>query len=523
MKAIIYTRVSSEEQVSGTSLDYQEELCRRYCKDKGIEIIEPVFREEGASAKSANRTEFLRAIEYCRKNKGKVQAFIVAKVDRFARNIEDHFLVRKRLLDFGVSLHSVSEPIGNSPTEKFFETILAASADFDNGIRMQRCSDGMYSRIKQGIYPWQPPVGYKCLNFKKQGLKKTGPDDPHPVTFSIIQKALQEMVLGLHNKARLRSRLDELGLESERGKKTSSQFVDALLEERRLKFYAGWLLDLREGGWIRAMHKPMITDEDVYKILAVLSGKSRSMTHNRHNPMFPLRGWALCNDCSKKLTASPSRSKTGEIHPYYHCFNKICNLKGKGIPKNELENAFALYLKKVTPREEWLAMFNASVIDYWKEKGVSFAKEVEVYQRKLNMLEEKRTRIFDMREDGSYDKDEFQERKADVENEIMATKISLSEAKIEQFDIEAAVIYATNFIKDLGRQWKDLPHQLQPKFEKLVFPQGFTYDKKIGIRTPKLGYIYELNRATCTLNETVVDPRRIELLTSGVQNRRSTI
>jgi DNA invertase Pin-like site-specific DNA recombinase len=71
----------------------------------------------------------------------------------------------------------VSEPIGNSPVGKLLETILAGSADFDNAIRKQRCSDGMYSRIKQGIYPWKPPIGYRCKHFKKQDLKKTEPTE----------------------------------------------------------------------------------------------------------------------------------------------------------------------------------------------------------------------------------------------------------------------------------------------------------------------------------------------------------
>ena len=188
MKAVIYTRVSSDEQVKGTSLDYQEEICRKYCNEKGLEIIEPVFREEGASAKSANRAEFLRAIEFCRKNKGKVQAFVVAKVDRFARNTEDHYMVKKILSDYGVSLHSVTEPISDNAVGKVFEGMLALFSEFDNSIRTQRCSDGMYSRIRQGIFPWPTPFGYKCKNFKKQGLKKTEPDDPHPIFFPILQR-----------------------------------------------------------------------------------------------------------------------------------------------------------------------------------------------------------------------------------------------------------------------------------------------------------------------------------------------
>ena len=63
MKAVIYTRVSSDEQVNGTSLDFQEEQCRKYCADKVVEVL-TVFREEGESAKSTDRAEFLRAIEY---------------------------------------------------------------------------------------------------------------------------------------------------------------------------------------------------------------------------------------------------------------------------------------------------------------------------------------------------------------------------------------------------------------------------------------------------------------------------
>lgn len=35
MKAFIYTRVSSEEQVSNLSLDVQEKTCRDYCARNG--------------------------------------------------------------------------------------------------------------------------------------------------------------------------------------------------------------------------------------------------------------------------------------------------------------------------------------------------------------------------------------------------------------------------------------------------------------------------------------------------------
>ena len=80
MKGIIYTRVSSDEQVKGTSLDTQEKACIAYCEAKGIDVVK-VFREEGASAKTADRKEFLNAIDFCQKNKGKIDSFVVHKLD----------------------------------------------------------------------------------------------------------------------------------------------------------------------------------------------------------------------------------------------------------------------------------------------------------------------------------------------------------------------------------------------------------------------------------------------------------
>ena len=126
-----------------------------------------------------------------------------------------------------------------------------------------------------------------------------------------------------------------------------------------------------------------------------------------------------------------------------------------------------------------------------------------------------------MREDGSYSKEEFQERKEKMENEIIATKISLSETRIDQFDTEGVLSYANNFIANLGRQWTDL-FQSHFKFQKLVFPEGILYKRDEGFGTARLGLIYEMNEACGDNKSLLVDPSGFEPLTFCVQNRRST-
>ncbi len=506
---IIYTRVSSEEQVKGTSLDFQEEQCRNYCEQKGIQIL-GVFREEGASAKTAVRAEFLRAIEFCRKNKGKVNVFVVAKVDRFSRRTEDHFMVRKMLMDYGVQLHSVTEPIGgDNPMEKLFETMLAGFSDFDNAIRRQRCMDGMSEKINKGIFPWQPPLGYKCANTKKQGLKKLDPDPPDEHVFPLIQRALVEFSKGNYSKTELAQQLDSWGLAEKRGgKRTYVQFVDHMVSPKRLKFYAGILENPWTGMDVKGLHVPMIDERTRHEILYILSGK-KPRPKLAHNTNFPLRGSVHCDSCDQLLTGSTSRGNGGSYH-YYHCKNKVCDRYGKAVRKVDLETLYTEYLKRITPTQNFLKVFKESVIDYWKEQGQTLSESARAYQKQIQTLELRRKRIFDMRECGEYSQEEFIERKEGIDTQIATLKIAFGETQIEQLDLEVAVSYATQFIADLSQQWFDLPDPVRPRFQQLVFPNGFTPKQLQGVGTLKLGCIFELSQLNAVEVSSVVPSPGIE-------------
>ena len=72
--AVIYLRVSTEEQVDNFSLDTQLEICTKEAERRGIQINK-TFREEGKSAKTiTGRPVLIEMLEYCRKNKKSVDA-----------------------------------------------------------------------------------------------------------------------------------------------------------------------------------------------------------------------------------------------------------------------------------------------------------------------------------------------------------------------------------------------------------------------------------------------------------------
>src|SRR5260370_12848699 len=121
MKGIIYCRVSSKEQVAGTSLESQEVACREYADRNQIQILK-VFVEKGESAKFADRTQLLELMEFCRNRQNGVSSLLVWKVDRLARNVGDHFNIKAVLLKQSVQVVSVTEPIAANPDRKLLET-----------------------------------------------------------------------------------------------------------------------------------------------------------------------------------------------------------------------------------------------------------------------------------------------------------------------------------------------------------------------------------------------------------------
>ena len=138
--------MSSTEQVENTSLESQERLCKEYAKREEIDIL-TVFVERGESAKTADRTEFKNAINFCVNKKNEVNYFIVYKLDRFARNQTDHVSVQAILKKLGVSLRSATERIDETPMGRVTEGILSVFAEFDNNVRTERSKGGMMENV----------------------------------------------------------------------------------------------------------------------------------------------------------------------------------------------------------------------------------------------------------------------------------------------------------------------------------------------------------------------------------------
>src|SRR5215831_5187094 len=157
--AVIYVRVSDPRQAENLSLATQLKACEDYCKRQGLEVLQR-FKEEGESAKTADRTELQRLLQFCRAHKGKVHFLVVYSLSRFAREKYDHFALRAHLKSLGMTLRSATEPIDDTATGKLMEGVLAAFAQFDNDVRSDRTRAGMRAALERGRWTFLAPLGY---------------------------------------------------------------------------------------------------------------------------------------------------------------------------------------------------------------------------------------------------------------------------------------------------------------------------------------------------------------------------
>src|SRR5919199_1255145 len=110
VRAVIYTRVSSEEQANeGTSLDAQLAECRRYALRHDF-VIDREFTDV-MSGRRDDRPRYQALLAHVRalRASGQSVVVVVAALDRFGRRMLERVRSREELKGLGVPTHSVRE------------------------------------------------------------------------------------------------------------------------------------------------------------------------------------------------------------------------------------------------------------------------------------------------------------------------------------------------------------------------------------------------------------------------------
>lgn len=479
MNGIIYSRVSSKEQIEGTSLESQEAACREYALSHSIHVLR-AFVERGESAKFADRTQLIELIDFCRQNKGRVQVLLVWKVDRFARNVGDHFNIKASLVKYGVRVVSVTEPIDANPEGKLMETILAGFAQFDNDIRATRTVQGMKRKLQEGIFPWRAPLGYKSST--TSGEKKTQPDQPDQPLFGLLQKAWREFSTGAYTKAEIRRLMNTWGIQTRKGTLLTAQSLDNFF---RNSYYAGILVDPWSNEEHRGQHVPMVTQEEFARVQQIVGRRNRSIPHQKQRVEFPLRGLVRCGNCRAYMTASFSRGRS-QRYPYYCCFSTGCaHRKSYGV--QPLHDEFSAFLDSIAPKPELAEKLGELVILTAKERQASVDVRKERKKTELARLDRQIQELIRMRAQSLITDQEFLAQKSVLSERKFALEGTPTPGRFNPERLRAELSEITMPLAKLPDTWQALQPPFRRRFERLVLPVGFVNGE---IRTAELGLLF---------------------------------
>jgi len=163
LRAAIYTRVSSDEQIDGTSLDTQRERCLALCEAKEWEVTE-VYSDEGVSGAKHSRPALDRLMTACRS--GAVNVVVVFKTDRFSRSRAHLFTALEELASAGVAFTSVTEAFDPSTTAgDAMVGMLGVFAQMERRTIRERTRAGVNARVRAGGWGGgrNAPFGYHVV------------------------------------------------------------------------------------------------------------------------------------------------------------------------------------------------------------------------------------------------------------------------------------------------------------------------------------------------------------------------
>jgi site-specific DNA recombinase len=160
-RAAIYARVSTAEQVDGTSLTTQVQRGEHYIAAQGWTTA-AAYIDEGVSGAKASRPALNRLMVAVRA--GTVDVVVVAKLDRIGRSMRHLGALLGELDDRKVALVSVSEAFDSSTASgRLQRNMLGSFAEFEREMIRDRMTAGRDAVVRSGKWSTTMcPYGYKA-------------------------------------------------------------------------------------------------------------------------------------------------------------------------------------------------------------------------------------------------------------------------------------------------------------------------------------------------------------------------
>lgn len=373
-KAILYFRVSTDEQADGYSLRHQEERLRSYCEMQNINVV-AAFQED-FSAKTFERPEFQKLLNFVKKNKGIADLLLFTKWDRFSRNAGDAYGMINQLKKVRIEPQAIEQPLDlDIPENKMMLAFYLAAPEVENDRRALNTLVGMRRARKEGRWLGPAPRGY--LNGKDDTNKPLLILDPENAPR--VKWAFEELAKGIHNIEVVRRMAKEKGLDLQRG-----QFWNMVHNATYCgKVFVAAYKD-EDACYVKGIHQAIISEALYDEVQDVLNGRKRqTKVRSTKDDNLPLRGFLVCRCCGRPITGSGSQGNGGKYY-YYHCQNaKECKERFR---TGDAHDVLLDHLHRISTNRTSLDLYQEVMSDLYRKNGTDKTKQVKELNGEIEKL-----------------------------------------------------------------------------------------------------------------------------------------
>jgi len=307
MRAALYARVSSEEQVEGYSIDAQRRAFQALVEGREWTTYRE-YIEEGKSARTDNinrRPAFKEMIADALDRKFDV--LVVHKLDRFSRNLRVTLEYFDRLSKAGVTFLSINEQMDfSTPWGGLALTLLGGLAQFYSDNLSQETKKGWHERRQQGLYcgtlPFGAAKGEDGIPVPDMLERKITIND-HERTVRNYEGLKMAFELGAQGKSdrEVAIALNISGYKTT-GTHGSRPFSkDTVKDMLANRFYIGYIPD-GDAEWQKAKHEPFI-DSALFEAVQEMRPRRRlpRQTINNGAKTYSLSYLARCARCGGSI------------------------------------------------------------------------------------------------------------------------------------------------------------------------------------------------------------------------------
>lgn len=390
MKAAIYIRVSTQEQVENYSIQAQTEKLTALCRSKDWDVYD-TFIDGGYSGSNMNRP----ALNEMLSKLHEIDAVVVYRLDRLSRSQKDTItLIEEYFLKNNVEFVSLSETLDtSSPFGRAMIGILSVFAQLERETIRDRMVMGQIKRVESGL----PLTTAKGRTFGYNVVDaKLYINEEEAKHLQLIYDIFEEE----KSITFLQKKLKELGFKV----KSYSSYNKWLMND----LYIGYV-SYSDKVHVKGIHEPIISEDQFYRVQEIFSRIGKNPNMNKESSSL-LNNLIVCEKCGLGYVhrAKDTVSRGKKYHYRYYSCKTYKHT-------HELEKCG----NKIWRADKLEEIIISRVKNYsFATRNLDKEDELDSITEKLKTEHSKKKRLFDLYINGTYEVAELDKMMADIDAQI---------------------------------------------------------------------------------------------------------